>query len=192
VVAVPGEEEVDRTAVRRLPRRATDLVEDVVVWLLISASLLLVAIALIAGVGAHGRVSDRIRTQTEERTMVAATVLAVAPPVPPDSFNRPGVEAQWVGLDGMRRTGAVPVTGATPAGAEVAVWLDRDGAVVEPPTSGMDAVAAGIFSGIAVLFVGASVLGVVWLLVRRGIDAVNSRRWAHEWADIGPEWTGHR
>lgn len=192
MVAVPGEEEVDRTAVRRLPRRATDLVEDVVVWLLISASLLLVAIALIAGVGAHGRVSDRIRIQTEERTMVAATVLAVAALVPPDSFNRPGVEAQWVGLDGMRRTGAVPMTGATPAGAEVAVWLDRDGAVVEPPTSGMDAVAAGIFSGIAVLFVGASVLGVVWLLVRRGIDTVNSRRWAREWADVGPEWTGHR
>jgi hypothetical protein len=28
--------------------------------------------------------------------------------------------------------------------------------------------------------------------VRCGIDAINSRRWAREWADIGPEWTGHR
>jgi hypothetical protein len=192
VVAVPGEQEDRRAAVGRLPRRATDLIEDVVVWVLLCASLLLVAVALIAGVGAHGRVNDRIRTHTDDRTMVPATVLAQAPLVPLDPGSRIGVEAQWVGPDGVRRTGLVPVTGATPAGAEVTVWLDRSGAAVEPPPAGVDAVAAGIFTGIAVLAVGASVLGVVWLLVRRGIDALNCRRWAREWADIGPEWTGHR
>jgi hypothetical protein len=192
VVAVPGEQEDHRAAVGRLPRRATDLVEDVVVWVLLSASLLLVAVALIAGVGANGQVNERIRTQSEGRTMVPATVVAQAPLVPLDPGTRIGVEVQWVGLDGVRRTGVVPVTPATPAGTEVPVWVDRSGAQVDPPPAGVDAVAAGIFTGIAVLAVGASVLGVVWLLVRRGIDAVNARRWAREWADIGPEWTGHR
>ena len=124
--------------------------------------------------------------------MVPATVVAQAPLVPLDPGSRIGVEAQWVGPDGVRRTGIVPVTAATPAGSEVTVWLDRSGAAVDPPPAGADAVVAGIFTGIAVLAVGASVLGGVWLLVRRGIDKLNARRWAREWADIGPEWTGHR
>ncbi|GAA1213386.1 hypothetical protein GCM10009608_57550 [Pseudonocardia alaniniphila] len=192
MVAVPGEQDEQHAAVRKLPRRATDLIEDVVVWVLLSASLLLVAAALIAGVGAHGRVNERIHTQSQDRTMLPARVLAQAPVVPLDPGSRIAVEVEWVGPDGVRRTGFVPVPAAAPAGSEVPVWVDRTGATVDPPPARVDAVAAGIFTGIAVLAVGASVLGVVWLLVRRGIDAVNARRWAREWADIGPEWTGHR
>lgn len=189
---MPGEQEDRRATVGRLPRRATDLVEDVVVWVLLSALLLFVVVALIAGVAAHARVNDRIRTLSADRTMVPATVLEQPSPIPLDPGSRIGVEAQWVGPDGVRRTGIVPVTAATPAGSEVKVWLDRSGAAVEPPPAAADAVVAGIFTGIAVLAVGASLLGVVWLLVRRGIDVLNSRRWAREWAEIGPEWTGRR
>lgn len=73
----------------------------------------------------------------------------------------------------------------------MAVWLDRDGAVVEPAPGGLEAVAAGIFSGIGVLFVGGPVLALLWIGAERAISAANARRWERESAP-GPEWTARR
>lgn len=177
-----------------MPRRRTDLVEDAVTWILISASLFLLVAAMVAGLIAHGRVAERALAEAQARTRVTATVLETSPLVPSDSGYQPRVpvEATWVGLDGEQRTGRVPVTGGTPAGSEVAVWLDRDGTVVEPPPTGFEVLAAGVLTGVGVLLVGGSVLALVWVKVERAIDEANARRWDREWDDIGPKWTGRR
>lgn len=174
-----------------MPRRRTDLVEDAVTWMLLSASLLLLVAAMVTGVIAHGRVAERALAEAQERTRVTATVLETSPLVPSDSGYQPRVpvEATWVGLDGEQRTGRVPVTGGTPAGSEVAVWLDRDGTVVEPPPTGFEVVAAGVLTGVGVLLLGGSVLVLIWVRVKRAINAANARRWDREWDDIGPKWT---
>jgi hypothetical protein len=190
---VPGEHEHRRAGDARIPRRVTDVVEDAVAWLLTAASLLLVALALATGVGAHDRAAERARTEAMQLTTVTATLLEPTPGVVSESGYRPpvDVQARWIGPDGVPRTGRVPVVGAAAAGSDVTVWLDRDGAVTWR-SSGIEAVASGVVSGIGVLFVGGVVLVVVWLLVRRAIGAINARRWAREWAVVGPEWTARR
>jgi hypothetical protein len=193
VVAVPNEQKrhVENT---EMPRRMTDLVEDAVTWMLLSASLLLLVAATVAGGIAQGRVAERALLEGQERTRVTATVLETPPLFPSDSGFQPRVaaEATWVGLDGEQRNGRVPVTAGTPAGSEVEVWLDRNGTIVEPPPTGVEVVAAGILTGVGVLSLGGSVLALVRVTVKRAINAANARRWDREWHDIGPKWTGGR
>ncbi|GAA3064273.1 membrane protein [Pseudonocardia yunnanensis] len=188
--AVPNEQgrHVENT---EMPRRMTDLVEDAVTWVLISASLLLIVAAMVVGVLAHGRVAERALAEGQERTKVTATVLETSPLFPSDSGYQPrvAVEATWVGLDGEPRTGPVPATGGTPAGSEVAVWLDRNGTVVEPPPTGFELVAAGVLAGVGVILLGGSVLALVWVRVKRAINAANARSWEREWDVMGPKWT---
>lgn len=82
------------------------------------------------------------------------------------------VEARWTGPDGVLRTDRVSVTGGTMAGTEVTVWLDRDGAVVDPPVSGFEAFAAAALTAGGVLLAGGSALIILWMRVsscdRRG------------------------
>ncbi|WP_433284147.1 Rv1733c family protein [Pseudonocardia sp. CA-142604] len=174
-----------------MPRRITDLVEDAVTWMLIAAALLLLVAAMVAGVIAHGRLAERALAEGQERTRVTATVLETSPLFVSDSGYHPrvAVEATWVGLGGEHRTGRVPATAGTPVGSEVAVWLDHNGTVVEPPPTGFEVVAAGVLTGVGVLLLGGSVLALIWVRVKRAINAANARHWDREWDDIGPKWT---
>lgn len=80
-----SEQKRHRVAAAAMPRRTTDLVENAVAWILGFASLLLVVIALVAGVYANSQASERLRTETGERTRVTGTLLATAPLVPAGS-----------------------------------------------------------------------------------------------------------
>jgi hypothetical protein len=85
---VHSEQKRDSVAATTMPRRTTDLVEDAAAWILISASVFLLAVALVAGVGAHAQASERLRTEPGERTRVTDTLLATAPLVPAESGFR--------------------------------------------------------------------------------------------------------
>jgi len=184
-------EQKRQVASTEMPGRMTDRIEDAATWMLISASLLLVVAAIVASVVVHGHMAERVRAEAADRTSVAGTTLETAPLVPFDAGYQPriGVEAKWIGPDGVLRTGLVPVTGGTAADTEVTVWLDRNGAVVAPPPSGVEAFTAAALAGGGVLLAGGSVLVIVWMRVKRAIDAANSRGWEREWTEIGPKWT---
>lgn len=191
---MPNEQKRPVAAATRMPRRPTDLVEDAAAWVVLAAVLLLAVVALAVGIGTYDRIAERARVEAGERTKVTATLLAAAPAVTVQTRYRPsiGVEAQWTGPDGASRTGRVPVAGAADAGDEVPVWVDRDGALAKPSTTGFEAVSTGIVSGLGVLLFGAAPLGLAWRLVLRATEAANSRRWEREWAKVGPDWSAQR
>ena len=178
-------------AATRIPRRATDIVEDAGAWVLLVAALLLVVVALAVGIGAYTQTAERARVEAQDRTTVTGTLLADAPPVyGQEGYPAPvSAEAQWTGPDGGTRTGRVPVTGAADAGDQVLVWVDRGGALAKPPPTGFEAVLTGFVRGLGVLLVGAAPLGLAWLLILRATAAANSRRWEREWAQAGPDWS---
>jgi hypothetical protein len=187
---VPSEQKRCR-ATDRMPRRWTDLVEDVVAWVLVVVSLLTVIVAFVVGIGTFGDAAEKERAEAGMRTMVTATVLESVPML---ALEQPpsDVPARWIGPDGQPRTDLVTVVAGTNAGDEVSIWVDRSGARVPAPPAQLNAVGAGLLSGLGVLFAGGMVLGAVWLLVRRATAAANARMWEREWATIGPRWTAQR
>lgn len=187
-----GEPERRQAVAGKMPRRATDIVEIAVAWVLGSAVLVLVVAAVMAAVFTYGHVAERAGTEAAEPTAATAVLLEPAPVVAVESGYQPPVAtaARWTGPDGSSRTGLVPVQGPAPAGTEVPVWLDADGAVVDPPVTMLDAIMAAFFTGFGVMVGGTSLLVLGWLLVRRVTSRANDRRWEREWAAVGPLWSG--
>jgi hypothetical protein len=184
-------EQRGRRATDRIRRRWTDLVEDAVAWALIVLSLMMVIAAFVVGLGTFGESVEKQSAEAGTRTMATATVLESVPILaneqPPSD-----VPARWIGPDGRPRTGLVTVAAGTNAGNEVPIWLARDGARVPAPPTQSNAVGAGLVSGLGVLLAGETVVGGVWLLVRRATAAANARRWEREWDIIGPRWARQR
>jgi hypothetical protein len=182
----------DRGAAGRFPRRATDLVEDAVLWLLSSLVLLLVVLAVMTAVAAYGHITDRSQGEAARHAPVRAVLAAAAPAMVDDSGYRlpVGVPATWTGPDGRPHAGSIPVLGPLPAGADVSVWVDEQGSVVDAPPTAIEAAAAAFLTAVFIVACGGGVLAGGWGLARRAIGAANSRRWEREWADVGPRWSG--
>ncbi|OLT13725.1 hypothetical protein BJF78_21255 [Pseudonocardia sp. CNS-139] len=176
----------------RPPRRVTDVVEDVVAWVLTGAVLMVVAAAVLAGTTVHAQAAEQAREESAGRTAVRGVLLEDVPATSLDDGYQPPVDAgvRWTGPDGASRTGVVEVSGPAPAGSAATVWLDASGAVVDPPRTAFEAVAAGILAGLCVLGAGAGVLAAVWMLAREAVGRANARRWTREWAQVEPRWSG--
>jgi hypothetical protein len=82
------------------------------------------------------------------------------------------------------------VAGSPPAGETVRVWVDRDGRVVDPPLTLVDAAAVGALAGVGIAIIGGFVLGSAWLGLRRWLDRRNAAEWGRGWYRIEPEWSG--
>src|SRR4051812_17162294 len=102
-----------------MPRRGTDIVEDAVVRRLSSLALLLVVVAVTAGLAVYGHTADRGRAESDIHTPVRAVLLEEVPVQTGDAGYRlpVKVEANWTAPGGSPRTGSVRVTGPIPAGA---------------------------------------------------------------------------
>jgi hypothetical protein len=173
----------------RMPRRWTDVAEDAAAWALIVLSLLTVLAATVVGLGTLGDTARQERAAAG--TPATATVLESVPML---ALEQPSsdVPARWTGPDGEPRTGIVTVVAGTKAGDGVPIWTDPAGARVPSPRTQLDAVGAAFLSGFAVLIAGEAMCGGGWLLVLRVTAAANARRWAREWAAVGPSWTKQR
>jgi hypothetical protein len=68
--------------------------------------------------------------------------------------------------------------------------VDRSGAVTAAPVRGLDVVAGAVTGAGGVLAVGAGVLGGIWLGVRWAVLRLDSARWAREWEQVEPRWSG--
>jgi hypothetical protein len=182
--------------VGRLPRRGADRLEDAATWVLMAVALTMLIVSAVVGVLVHARNADAARAQAAERTSVTATALADSPPLPtPDGFD-PGVLAvsvpvRWTGPDGTVHVVAAPLSGSALDGQPVPIWLDRTGRPVPAPTSAADALVQGITVGGLLLALGAVVIGLGWMAVRRAIERLVAASWEREWARVGPQWTGH-
>ena len=88
------------------------------------------------------------------------------------------------------RQGGASVTGRLPAGASVPVWVDGAGAIVAAPVRPVDAVTVAATEGLGLLILGALALVVTWAVIRDGIIRFNAVRWAREWEQVEPVWSG--
>jgi hypothetical protein len=190
VRAVKSSQERQPSQAGRIPRRGTDRIEDAAAWLLTAVALFVVLFGALAGVRVHGDMAERRLAAERERVQVDAVLLTDAPPdaaAPGPPASRP---ARYVDGRGREHDVVLPVAGHRPAGSSVRAWVDRDGRVVPPPPSAVDAVVLGIVAAAAVVAIGGVVLEGVWLGVRRWLLLRNAAAWAHEWARVEPMWSG--
>ncbi|MBL8926551.1 MAG: hypothetical protein JNM77_09940 [Pseudonocardia sp.] len=172
-----------------LPRRSTDRVEDAAAWLLTAAALFLMLGAVFVGVGLHADTVDRGRSAAQDRTPVAAVLVDAPVPFVPAGWVTTR-SARYVDAVGGEQDISVQVAGWPPAGVTVQAWLDRDGRVVDAPSTPADAVVVGTSAGVGTAIVGLVVLGVAWLGLRRWLDHRNAVGWAREWYRVELEWSG--
>lgn len=185
-----------RISSRRIPKRGTDWLEDVAAWALASLSLLGAAVSLMVGLQVHGSLMERAALESTARTQVRAVLLQDTPVVPDADDQQTGpvvqVPVRWVDTDGTVRVDEASVTGLPRAGDTVQVWADRSHHLVPAPTNPDDATAAGIVAAGITLFLSVAVLMVAWCGVRHLTFTRNYARWAREWAEVEPRWSGRR
>lgn len=178
----------------RLRRRRTDVVEDIVAWVLLSAGLLGAVVAALVGWSVDAQALDRGRADAAVRTRISAVLLEDSPTLAGDAGGSRGpvyALARWEAQDGSTRSGHVSTTPDTPAGTDVPIWIDRSGAAVPAPTGPIDAAFLGAACGIGVLAAVGCALAVMWVGARRAIDTRNAARWEREWERVGPQWSRH-
>lgn len=171
--------------------RGVDRVEGGMMVAAILVGLLLLPVMLVFGSLTYENINERGAAQARTRHKTVATLTADAPKGTVTSYGNTGkvlVPAVWQRPDGSLATGPVPAEYGLNKGATVEIWIDRDGRVVDAPTSSADA------AFVAVVVAGwgwVAVLGVLALLLF-GLHRVLDRRrfdaWERQWARVDREW----
>jgi hypothetical protein len=178
---MPGEQHRPRSRWVRALTRPTDVLEDLVAWLLLVVGLCAVGAAVLVGHRAYDDV--RLRGHGARTAPVRVLLLAAAPGRPQVV---PGV---WTAADGTEQTVEVVVHEPLPAGSAVTAWVDRETGSAGPPPSAPEAAAVGVGAGLGVVAVAASVLLGAWCAVRWATERRNTAAWAREWARVEPVWS---
>jgi hypothetical protein len=196
-VGAVHDERQRRSRLARPARRATDRVEDLVAWTLTTLALLAAVAAVMLAVRLYGAGMHRVDVENQERAEVQAVLLESAPyaldvnehgqavrrlPVP--------VPVRYTAPDGIERQADALVLGPVPAGASVSIWVDRSGTVAGAPARSIDAIGGAAAGGGGVLAIACAVLGGIWTAVRAGLLRLNTARWAREWGQVEPQWSG--
>lgn len=182
----------DRNPLRRPSDRMESLLRLAVLILLITA----VPMAMMAA----GRLTDQLATrsahsqQAADHQVTAVLLAAAAGTGAPDPYST--VQTTWVmarwELPGLPvRSGEVLAPVGSPAGSTIRIWVDRTGAISDPPADQRD-VSAEVT--IAVMFTCMASLFLLFGSAALAGQALNRRRletWDAEWRSIGPRWSGH-
>jgi hypothetical protein len=181
----------------RLPRRAVDRIEDLVLWLLITLGLLTAVLAATVAGRRYDEGMHRVDLETRERTQVQAVLLEPAPQLlVVDDHGRvvrqvpASVPVQYTAPDGTEHREIAPVSGRRSAGTVVPIWVDRQGAIISAPAQAIDAVTSAAVGATVVLVGGAVVLGGIHAGVRIATRRFALLRWEHEWEQVEPLWSG--
>jgi len=173
-------------------KRTSDRLEFLSRVLLTAVLLATVAIALAVATATYSGGRAEVAQEAAERQRVSARLLedAVAPVGSGNGVDVGRAPAIWTAPSGAERSGPVPARLDAEAGSTVLVWVDRAGARTTRPLSTGDVVGRALgaavltYAGIAVVAIGGH------LVVHRLLDRSRYRRWADEWALVGPDWTG--
>lgn len=177
--------------------RGVDRLECMALVVFVLVALLLLPVMLVLGSLAYTDISAKGEQEARTRHEAVATLTEDAP-MP--SFGAHGtaatgksdVQAEWQLPNGSTQTGEVQAADGLRSGAEVKVWLDQKGRVVDPPVTATDAGFA------AVLIAALGWLTIVGLLalgqfgIHRLLDRRRYRAWDQEWAQVEPGWNNYR
>ncbi|WP_217169429.1 hypothetical protein [Streptomyces sp. AC512_CC834] len=178
--------------------RTTDLAEA---WVALTALLLIVSVAPLAGVlvggVAQNALQRSVREQHQTRHRMTATVVRALERSPltvdPESASggdlRRRVLAHWTAPDGSRHEGPVMVGIDDPgSGDRFAIWTDARGRAVAHPLDSATATTHAVLAG----FGTAVAAGALVEAVRRiAVGRMVRRRYARleqEWDRAGPDW----
>jgi hypothetical protein len=174
-------------------KRASDRLEYFSRLLLVGVLLTAVAVALAVATAVYADGGPEASAQQAERHQVTALLEedAVTSSDASGSVLALGrARAVWTGPSGAERTGVVPVAAGSEAGSTVSIWIDPDGTRTTRPLTSGDLAARGLGFGVLTYFVIAMFAWFAHDTFRRMLDRGRSRRWADEWAVVGPLWTG--
>jgi hypothetical protein len=174
---------------RRIRKRPTDRLEDVVAGAL--ALLLFVAATAAVGLGArvHAGMLDQARVQAATRTQVTAVVIQ-GTPSPRTEATTVTAQVRWTAPDGVERIGEARVPTGLSAGDTAQIWVDRSQRVVSQPIGSADALVAGIGIGVTLMLAMGFLASLAWMGTRCWTMARECARWGREWARVEPTWSG--
>jgi len=173
-------------------KRTSDRLE-VLSRVLLSGMLLAgVAIALAVATATFTQGRSDVAAQAVERHRVSAQLQEDASAVggPGDMAVVGRASALWTAPSGVERTGPVPARMGAKAGATVVIWVDQAGDRTTRPLTTGDVVGRAVGSAVVTYFGTTALAWGAQYGFRRLLDRGRSRRWATEWAVIGPEWSG--
>ncbi|HEU5389990.1 MAG TPA: hypothetical protein VFV73_29230 [Streptosporangiaceae bacterium] len=177
-------------------RRGTDRVEAVLRLILIILLVAVIPAAVAAGRWADHQALHRAQLERATDRLVTAVLLENAPasgiPDPYTSVQTAWVRARWQPPDQPPRTGDVLAVVGARQGSTVRTWIDRSGAVTDPPMDHRVIVGCVFLAVTATCQLSWLVLLAAAVLVRRVLDRRRLNAWEAEWRASGPLWSGHR
>lgn len=182
----------DRNPLRRGTDRIQAALRLVTVILLVAG----VPAAVVAGRQADHLALNRAHAQQTGDHLVTAVLLQNAPatgiPDPYTDVQTTWVQARWQPPGQPPRTGQVLALAGARKGSAVRTWIDRSGAVTNPPMDHRDIAGAVCIAVVGTSLVSWLVLMVTGALARRALDRRRLRAWEAEWRTSGPLWSGRR
>ncbi len=124
-------------------------------------------VAYVAGRWAEAHLSQAARVQQAPLRQVTATLLRDVPGRRQRGRDVRGISAQWLGPDGVLRTGPVSAPAGTKAGSRVKIWTDQAGEVAGAPMQ-RESIASRVVmaQGLAAAGFPVGVGAIGWLVVR--------------------------
>jgi len=178
-------------------RRGTDRVEAALRLVMIILVVVAVpAASVAAGRWAYHYALHRAQVQRTVDHQVTAVLLRDAPatgtPDPYTSVRTAWVPARWQPPGQPPRTGVVLAVVGARKGSTVRTWIDRTGAVTDPPMDHRVVVGNVWLAVMMTCLVSWVLLLAAWTLTRRVFERRRLRAWEAEWRASGPLWSGHR
>lgn len=166
--------------------RPSDRVQGGVLVFVVLLALVALPVAASFGSETYVRQQAQSAQQLGERTQVTATLLADGPPL--EVNTRTGLagsgaptDATWVLPDGTRRVGQVLADQGTLKGHELAVWVDRNGTVVDPPLQSAGVVIDAVGVGLGLWLGALTLLAAGYVLTVLSLNRLRYARWQQEW-----------
>ncbi|NGO67236.1 hypothetical protein [Streptomyces boncukensis] len=139
------------------------------------------------GLAAYDSSMRTMRAQTAERHQVTAELTSVRRDSTPGGTDQARV--RWTERTGVEHEGSAPVEPGTRVGTSIRIWVDRDGNVVRPPMTALDAKAAGWAMGGLTAVAGTAGYAAARAATRHAMDRWRYAQWDAEWDLVEPVWS---
>ncbi|MEU1198632.1 hypothetical protein ABZ446_20630 [Streptomyces sp. NPDC005813] len=188
----PEQPRHERQAKGRSPmKRSSDRVEAWSSGLIVAALAIGLPMASLGvGLASYRSAMRVVETQSAERHQVTARVTSTSETSAGSATDRnQNAWVGWTDRNAQQRTGVASVPWDKTVGETVRIWVDREGAVQDPPLSANNARATGWLMG------GVTAVGMIALAVaarkctRRALDRRRYAQWDAEWELVEPSWS---
>ena len=159
--------------------RFSDRVETIAVLLAVAISLIGVPFAAAFGTSVHEQRAHMYAQQTHDLHQLAAVATANSTIVPRGYSVEIHVPVTWH-AKGATRTDVITVAEPVRAGADVTIWLDRDGGLARPPAPPTRAGVEAVGAALAVWLGLSAVCTLVVVLIRARLDRARAKAWDHD------------